>query len=110
MLNEESKNYINIYNQLTEFSSNPTENFLNSLKYKISGGNKLVEILKFLNSKLVKYTIVCGFNELEEGFNKFKRCRLMVLEDEVNFICDLLKREFGEIKIDRNNNIMTIYL
>lgn len=82
---------INLYDHLTEVDFLPDNlNFLESIRYKMDNGNKLLDNLLRMQEKGISFTVVKGFRLNEEEFCKFRRCIINIKDgisiDEINSI------------------------
>ena len=70
---------INLYNKLTDINyMSDDNNFLESIKYKMKNGNKILKILSALEDKNIPFKIVKGFLVNDEDYSKFERCLIFV--------------------------------
>ena len=75
---------ISLYNDLTEEGEMPENmNFLESIRYKMDNGNKILGFLLGLQNSGTPFTVVKGFRLNEEDFSKFERC-IINTENEID--------------------------
>ena len=108
--NERTNLHINIYNNLTysDFNDNGEEiNFLESIKYKMSKGNILLEAFIEITQRDIPFKIIKGFVYNEELFDSFDRCIVAItdsyiplLNDIVGIIITKIKDNLYEFRID----------
>jgi hypothetical protein len=76
------ENVIKLYDHLTDADLLPDNvNFLESIKYKMGNGNKILESLLKLEEKGIPFIVIKGFRLNEEDFSKFERCIITIPED-----------------------------
>lgn len=83
-----------IFSKLTSNHSNPTENFLNSLKFRDNAFN-LTNFLSVLNDNNVSYEIISGFkhDSEDEMENTFKKCTIKL--EDAGIIENYYSDEYG---------------
>lgn len=103
-LKDHTDTLIELYNNLTNIENLKDDvNFLESIKFKLNNGNKILSALFTLYIKDIPFTIVKGFIYNLEEFSKFEKCILEIPESiEEKYIYELLNDQININKLNKN--------